>query len=158
MIKLKLTGWTVTKNDECFHFKFFKKPYSIPYVELMVNENLLFTLLVYGWSLPNNFTLYTKYDRSLRNITLYTLVKEINMYKLCEGVQGSELKSFTEHYVSYQIDSSSLQDGHPTQGKMFYRSEDCHILLSNLDKNTCETCVNIEIKGKKTNGEGKQPF
>ena len=75
------------------------------------------------------------------------------MYKLCEGVQGSELKSFTEHYVSYQVDSSSLQDGHPTQGKKFYRSKDCHILLSNLDKNTCETCVNIEIKEKKTNDE-----
>ena len=75
-----------------------------------------------------------EYDRSLRNITLHTLMKEINMHKLCEGVQGSELKSFTEHYVSYQVDSSSLQDGHPTQGKKFYRSKDCHILLSNLNK------------------------
>ena len=55
--KLKLTGWTVTKNDECFHFKFFKKPYSIPYFELMVNENLLFIF----WCMVGHYQIILHY-------------------------------------------------------------------------------------------------
>ena len=60
---LKLHGWNVSHLDDNIHFKSFTAPYDSPSIEVIVSSDLTFTILVFGWSLPNNSEIYANNDR-----------------------------------------------------------------------------------------------
>ena len=65
--KLKLNGWSMEITEVIkIMLKKFIKPYTIPYIEIIVDESLEFTCLVFGWLVPDVHTLYSTTYRCIR--------------------------------------------------------------------------------------------
>ena len=54
--------------------------------QVFADTSLYFALRVYGRMLPDEHTIYTKYNRSLFNITLTALINEILTFDICGGL------------------------------------------------------------------------
>ena len=80
-------------------FKKMTEPYMLPQFEIIVDDGLGFTLKVYGCYLVEDHPLYLEYRRSMQNVTMSNLVKDLEGYKLCNGVQTLELTSKLFHHV-----------------------------------------------------------
>lgn len=52
-----------------------------------------------GHFLVDDHELYLKYHRSMQNVTLSMLVKELEAYTVCDGVNPSEMTSKLYHHV-----------------------------------------------------------
>ena len=123
---LKLQGWIVSKANNNFHFKSFTPSYNTPRIEVIVTTNLEFTILVYGWSLTNECFIYDDYHRSMKNVTIAKLLKQVKSYVVCEGLSNRvvEASVSVEHNVLCEVDLSLLEDGCTVQGKKYYRAKD----------------------------------
>ena len=60
--------------------------YVHPKLEIFVEPSLGFSLEYFGWILFDDHNLYRRYERSLANVTLPSLLQEIEQFLLCEGV------------------------------------------------------------------------
>ena len=87
--------WDICAKEDRMVFKKSAEPsLCLPQLELMVDDSLGFTIKVYGWLLPDDHILYTKYLRSMRNITLSDLVKELaESFVVSRGTEQTELHS-----------------------------------------------------------------
>ena len=95
---------------------------------MIVTTNLEFTILV--WSSTNDSFIYADYHRSMKNVTVSTLLKQVKSYVVCEGILNRLEQSFSvDHNVPCEVDLNLLEDGCPVQGKIYYRAKDCNILL-----------------------------
>ena len=66
------------------------EPFLLPELEVIVDDSLGFTVKVYGSYLVDDHPLNLRYRRSMKNVTLSNLVKELESYQLCDGVQTLE--------------------------------------------------------------------
>ena len=63
--------------------------YVIQRLDIEVDDSLGLTVRVFGWFLCENHNIYKSTRRSLRNITVSSLIKEIEQLALCIGVTES---------------------------------------------------------------------
>ena len=120
---------------------------------MIVDANLKFTILVYGWTLPKDNFLYEKYQRTMRNVTVSLLLKEIKTYIFCEGFSNKiEPSQSIEHTIPQKVNLTSLLDGGPTEVKKYFRARDCSIFLNHSspnEKKICDRCDKLEAKEEK---------
>lgn len=91
---------TQAKEDRMVFRKWNESSVCLPQLELVVDDSLGFTILVYGWLLPDDHILYTKYYRSMRNVTLNELVRKLTeSFIICPGIEQPELNSNIIHHV-----------------------------------------------------------
>ena len=67
--------------------------FLLPELELIIDESLCYTVKVFGSFLVEDHHLYLRLRRSMRNVTVSALVKELEEYKLCGGVNACEMTS-----------------------------------------------------------------
>lgn len=60
-------------------FKKMTEPYMLPQLEIIVDDGLGFTVKVYGCYLVEDHPLYLEYRRSMQNVTMSNLVKELGL-------------------------------------------------------------------------------
>ena len=65
---------------------------------IIINESLFFTVKVFGSFLLEGHDLHQTYLRTMRKVTVSVLVKEVEAYKLCGGVNASEMTGKLYHY------------------------------------------------------------
>lgn len=118
--KLKLYQWIATFGEEVISFKHLELLHVLPRYELTVDKELQFSCFVYGWSLPSESKLYKSHFRSVRNVTLSSLLQEVMSYTICSGLKNKEGKDVIVHNVPCAIDVSQLADGTPPKYKQFY--------------------------------------
>jgi hypothetical protein len=73
------SGWSLKLSDDRLLIKRMKETYLLPEVEIVIDNVLGFTIKLYGCILPENHPLYTGYLRSVTNITVTELIKEIGL-------------------------------------------------------------------------------
>ena len=56
----------------------FTHPYIIPQFEILIDDRLEFTIVVFGWLLPLAHQIYKKDFLSIRNVMVSKLLLEIN--------------------------------------------------------------------------------
>ena len=56
------------------------------YLEVVIDEKLQFTIIVFGWLLPNWHALYENHSRSVQAVTVSNLLREIMNHELCPGL------------------------------------------------------------------------
>lgn len=102
-----------------------------------------FTVKVYGSYLVDDHPLYLRYRRSIKNVTLSNLVKEIDSYQLCNGVQTLELSSKLLHHV-VPINHDSVSDEEEEQqqfpNKGFWSAKGCLLIIQGQEV-TCSVCT-----------------
>nr|XP_047132581.1 uncharacterized protein LOC124811270 [Hydra vulgaris] len=77
--KLKLSGWEMTCNENNIKFKKLLPLHLLPKYEVVVDDSLAFTIIVFGWLLPDTHLIYKLYSRSMLNTTVTELFLQ-NMY------------------------------------------------------------------------------
>lgn len=151
-----LSEWSSKVLPDRFVFKKVVEPYLLPELEIVVDDSLGFTVKVFGSYLIEDHPLYLKYRRSVQNVTLSTLIKNLGDYTMCCGVTTTELTSKLYHHV-IPINHDSMQDNDEQQfpHKAYWRSRNCSLLFEqNGTSNVCHFCseyesaANISRKGK----------
>ena len=143
---LKLQNWSVVTTDDKVYCKYYVQPYMIPYLDVIIGERLEFTIIVFAWLLPFTHEIYKRYSRSMENITVSELLKEILGFKLCPGlpIRSSTLMS---HVIPCHI---NLEEEHdlPYKAKEYYRHKEC-LVLHGDDDEPCLKCT--KSKNNKVN-------
>ena len=105
--------------------------FLLPEVERMIDDSLAYTVKAFGCFLPDDHPLYVTHRRSVRNISVCEILRELECYIFffC-GVEASELTSQLFHHV-IPINEDPLQaceQGEQFPNKSFWRSKDCHLM------------------------------
>ena len=142
-----LRGWKTKTFSDRLVMKKIVEPFLLPEVEIMIDDSLGFTVKAFGCFLPEDHHLYLEHRRSVRNITICRLVKELESYKLCCGVEASELTSQLFHHV-IPINEDPLQEGE--QGELFpnkgyWRTKGCDLMNRGEAENACQACADYLV-------------
>ena len=79
-------GWEIKEKAETVSICNFENEFSVPKYEIIVTSDLGFNILVYNWVLPKSNELHINYKSSFKNITLPTMMSELNNIYFCKGV------------------------------------------------------------------------
>ena len=75
-------GWNIENADgECVKIQKQDQLHMLPQFEIFVNINLIFTVRVFTWSIPDFHNIYVSNCRSCKNITLSNLITVLSNYK-----------------------------------------------------------------------------
>lgn len=133
---------TQAKEDRMVFRKSNESSVCLPQLELVVDDSLGFTILVYGWLLPDDHILYTKYYRSMRNVTLNELVRKLTeSFIICPGIEQPELNSnIIHHVIPMSVDPLNCSDNEPENFsfKEYWRSRKCQLLVEGIE--LCLSC------------------
>ena len=116
----------------------------LPKFEAFIDNILTFSLRVYGWMLPQNQELYSKFNKSFHNVTLS------NLFILCISTPDREtLLNCQKHvspkffnYLKY-LEASFKTNVHQYE---FFRSNSCAILYNHNFSTSCPSCHSHCIK------------
>ena len=62
--------------------------YSLPTINVLVDNDLYFTVSIYAWHLPDDHEVYKKYFRSMSNALVSQLLFEVTSFSICPGING----------------------------------------------------------------------
>ena len=101
---LELKLWILDKQESKLSLKYYSKPYLSPTFEVIIDDSLAFTSVLFGCLLPGTHELYKQYKGSVRNITLSNLLKEISNFKICNGLPASTSGGTQLHSKACELD------------------------------------------------------
>ena len=114
IVKLQINDtWSINLQDNYAIITFLSETHFVPKYELFVDQSLRFTLIIYVWMLPEVHNLYLKLEKSLYNLSLSNLIREIEHLNLCVGItqpNPSFLVNFQKHIVPRKFDFSAFSN------------------------------------------------
>ncbi|XP_012566352.2 uncharacterized protein LOC105850424 [Hydra vulgaris] len=154
--KLKLSGWEMTCNENNIKFKKLLPLYLLPKYEVVVDDSLAFTIIVFGWLLPDTHLIYKLYSRSMLNTTVTELLCKICTLRFCSGIieniRNINNDDFVDHIVPMEFDlESASTDGMRVSNERFKRAKSCIILHTSESDNinsVCSFCTHTLKKNK----------
>jgi hypothetical protein len=153
-----LSGWNLKISEDRVILKRIKDSFLLPEVEIIIDDSLGFTIKMYGCYVPENHLLYTKYLRSIRNITVHDLVKEIDCFSLCCGVENvSSLTSQLIHHVIPMAADPLCEDEHGQMfpHKAYWRAKTCSLICDTREQ--CEECADyVSLMLRETKAKDKR--
>ena len=140
---IKCQGWSCDSSKDSY-VKLTKSDnkHSVPQFEIFIDDSLGFTIRCYGWLLPETHLIYKKNFRSVRYITLSSLINCIENFTLCEGGTQCSPKN-VKHVLpcEFELFNDDDQFDSTVSETIYYRAPDCDILC---DEKKCKQCDNIE--------------
>ena len=120
--------WTCIQNDEKIMLHYMEVGHYIPRYESTVENCLEFTITVYGYLLPNTRNLYKVNRRSIVNISIPSLITEIQTLILCPGIKENNSRKCTSHTLILKPNPKETDERHVT--KTFCRSKECMLFIA----------------------------
>ena len=122
-----------------------KECFQLPEFDLIIDDSLGYTITVYGWFLPEDHELYTRSLRSVNNVTVSDLIRDIESRPVCPGVSPNELSGqVIPHVVPKVVDPlycSNDEGGFDMfPKKQFWRPTHCSVLCSPQSQ-LCTACT-----------------
>lgn len=120
----------------------------LPKLEICIDNSLGFMVKVFVSFLVDDHELYLKYHRSMQNVTLSMLVKKLEAYTVCDGVNPSEMTSKLYHHavpLKPDLDLMIMSSSHTRD--IGERRTVCLFLITlyvNLVKNTY--CLQVVVE------------
>ena len=132
--KLKLQGWEIKRiNNIIISITKYDTEHVLSKIEMQVDQHLHYKILCFNWILPESNELFTKYNSSFKNVTLSTLIHEIDNNKICQGVPYK-----SEHILTHHVPKLHNPDcSDPILYTVFNRPKDCILLC---EKEKCRVC------------------
>ena len=135
-----LKDWTLSINEKEILLSYTSTLYqaALPYLTIIIDDGLGFTIQVFNWFLPEDHNIYKMYKRTLKNITLSHLVNICLQFQMCKGIQ---LESLSSSVISHSIpksrdvsfeckDEEELKPLVPYEALTFIRSKECKVLIN----------------------------
>ena len=143
--------WNSTINTDEIILRKNNPLFIIPEHEIFINSSILYSIKVFYHALPSTHFLYKNYERSLTNITVPKLIKEIENLKICNGVKS--FGSNVQPHVLLKV--YDINDTNPLQQKVYYRTMNCEVLIEK-DIEVCKSCdaqdsLDLKQKQRKEN-------
>ena len=132
--------WTFSENLNNINLQYLEPGHYVPKYELIVERCLEFTIVVYGYLLPDTHNLYKINHRSLSNTSIRSLVSEISKLVFCIGINKNNSSLCTLHTVTLRPNCDEMYEQHKHQ--IFYRSKNCVLLHGNEE--VCNECEKVE--------------
>lgn len=152
-----ISEWTVEEGSDRIILKKKKDCFQLPEFEVIIDDSLGFTILVYGWFLLEDHQLYTRKLRSMNNVTVSDLLREIECQLICPGVQPIEFSGqIIPHVIPRTVDPLYCDDEGGFDSfpkKQFWRTADCS-LFCNPASQHCDACMDyshasdLKVKAK----------
>lgn len=139
-----ISEWTVEERIGRVILRKMNDCFQLPEYELIIDDSLGYTIAVYGWFLPEDHELYTNSLRSMNNVTVSDLKRDIECHHICPGVNPKELTGQVIPHVIPKIvdplhnDDECGLDMFPN--KQFWRPSDCGLLCSPTSQ-LCTACM-----------------
>ena len=156
--RIRLQSWVKEECERCLKLSLLESPYRIPKLEILFQNDMSYTCVVFGWLLPESHIIYTKFHRSVENVTVSELLGFITSYDLCNGLDIKQLfypDSVMNHVIPCELDLNlSRSLSMPQNVKELKRENGCCILVSNNDNPcpVCSKCIKkLDSKFKKQN-------
>ena len=144
---MKLHEWEIKFTDTKVTLKHFLKHYIVPKYEVIIDDSLAFTCVVFGWIVPEDNDIYKIYKRSIRKIGLSKLLTHIKSSQICNGVSNIEYNSLSIHSLPCEIDIDNINS--PNQAKNYRCPNDCALML--LNYLNCKKCTKFVKQYEKHN-------
>ena len=137
--------WTVEQRSDRVVLQKMKECFQLPEFDLIIDDILGYIITVYGWFLPEDHELYTRSLRSVNNVTVSDLLRDIESRPVCPGVSPNELSGqVIPHVVPKVVDPlycSNDEGGFDMfPKKQFWRPIDCSVLCSPQSQ-LCTACT-----------------
>jgi len=142
-----LNKWGVKKLSDRLALKKMVDPYLLPETEIIVDDSLGFT----GCYLPEDHAVYLEHRWMVQDLPIWQLVKQLEEYKLCCGVNALELTSKLFHHM-IPTNEDSLQDwdqNHQFPHQGYWRSKGCW-LKCEQPESLCPTCNECLVSAENT--------
>ena len=139
-----ISKWIVEERIDRVVLRKMMDCFQLPELELIIDDSLGYTISVYGWLLPEDHELYTRRLRSMNNVTVSDLIRDIECQLICPGVYPKELTGDIIPHVIPKVvdplysDDESGFDVFPK--KQFWRPSDCNLLCSPTS-DLCIVCM-----------------
>lgn len=139
-----ISKWIVEERIDRVVLRKMMDCFQLPELELIIDDSLGYTISVYGWLLPEDHELYTRSLRSMNNVTVSDLIRDIECQLICPGVYPKELTGDIIPHVIPKVvdplysDDESGFDVFPK--KQFWRPSDCNLLCSPTS-DLCIVCM-----------------
>lgn len=129
--KLVLKDWCVLSSSNQIHLRKFEVPFITPRLEIRIDDSLAFTLIVFGWFLPEDHILHKCVKRSLRNVTISNLLIEIDIYEICTGHPENLYSGLSlRHVLPMHTDQfDQMETSSPFPSKEYTRAVKCEVLV-----------------------------
>ena len=99
-----LFTWKLEQLNDRMLIKRLSDSFLLPEFELVIDDSLGFTIKVYGCLLPEDHELYSNYLRSTMNVSVPNLVKDMERYFICPGVEPSTCSDVIQHVIPKFVD------------------------------------------------------
>lgn len=142
---LKLgNDWNIKMAQKFVHIFKNDGVHDISHTDIYVLNDLSFTVRIFAWCIPKEHSIYSYYEKSMKNITLSNLIKYITTFNICSGVTNDNAKSgSTLHSVPKIFNPMEDPAVHQTT---FYRVNSCLILSKS---SICENCSKFQKNREK---------
>ena len=94
-----IEDWNVKYLSDRIIFKKVADPYLLPELEVIVDDSLGFTVKSYACYLPEDHPVYAEHRRTIRDTAIWKLLKQLEGYFLCDGVDVVDMKSQLFHHI-----------------------------------------------------------
>ena len=142
VVKLKtLKDWVIKCVQDRVILQFFDKLVVLPKYEIQVDDSLGFTVSFFGWFLPETHELYMKYKRSVRNVNIIDLLKNIQVYNICNSVKENTTHPKVIFHSIPKVHDPCMDDHISFSCKQSKRYVECEILVEN---EYCKSCTDFD--------------
>ena len=153
IIKLSLNDlWKFELSENLVIATFKSINHVLPKFEVFIDNTLTFSLRVYGWMLPQNHELYSKFNESFHNVTFSNFAAYVRQFILCKGISTPNpekllncQKHVSPNFFNYHkyLEASFKPNVHQDE---FFRSNSCAILFNQNFSTSCSSCHSHCIK------------
>ena len=71
--RIRLQSWVKEECEQCLKLSLLESPYRIAKLEILFLKDMSYTCAVFGWLLLESHIIYTKFHRSVVNVTVSEL-------------------------------------------------------------------------------------
>lgn len=96
-----INDWNYKLFVDRFVFRKYVERFLLLELEIIIDESLCFIVKVFGLFFVEDYDLYLRYRRTMYNVIVFVFVKELEVYKLCGGVNVFEMISKFYYYVIF---------------------------------------------------------
>ena len=113
--KLKLGAcWHIESSESLVTISSYSSEYLLPKFEIFVECSLRFSIRVFGWMLTEDHDIYDKYERSFANVSLTSIIQELQQYTFCNGIDIPDSSvAFQRHVIPRKFFFLQYQDSSP---------------------------------------------
>ena len=135
------------------------EPFLLPKFEIAVDDSLGFTVKLYGCFLPEDHHVYMDCRRTVRNVTISRLVKDLeDNYSVCCGVDVQEFTGNLFHHVVPTSEEADEEEQFPHKG--YWRAKGC-LIVCGISEPVCGVCneyTSCIASVKKAKDRRRQPL